>query len=467
MNVPGYPTPPRLGMLGRRTLTLDLDAINDHPALRPRFDPGPTFQMTPESIVRQGSKESTPGYDTKGSAWGDLAGFGRAGRDTLASLLSRAGEALKPKSAAVSLSNGVYRDIRRGTQGDPRKTASFGGATMNRLTMGTVGLLTGHMRENGRAVLEKSAARASRLLWAHKRALAAPRPAPAAAPAAAPRPAPAAAPAAPAAPAPAAPAGGTPVAQGAGSGIGDMFRSAEGITANRIYAARKQQGGGGVGEWLNATFRPGAYAAKYQGMPNLPQQPKAASLALGLRMLLNKQAFQPMMGGQMDPAAMGGMPPGGDPAAMGMDPAMMGGMPPGMPPGGDPAAMGGMPPGGAVPGMEGMMGQGPIPEEAMQQMPPAPGAGGPAGGAPGEMALSPEIQQAITTAVQEAIGSSGGAGAAGAGKGQGQSDKAMMMEMVSKVMDFAMQQAQQATAANRPPPPESAAEPSPDAAQQT
>ena len=50
---------------------------------------------------------------------------------------------------------------------------------------------------------------------------------------------------------------------------------------------------------------------------------------------INKIAFMPMPGGG-DPAAAGGAPPPGDPAAMGMDPAMMGGMPPM-----DPAMMGG------------------------------------------------------------------------------------------------------------------------------
>ena len=58
---------------------------------------------------------------------------------------------------------------------------------------------------------------------------------------------------------------------------------------------------------------------------------------------------QPGMPPGGDPAAMGGMPPGGDPAAMGGMPGGMppGGMPPGEMPGGgapmDPAAMGGDP----------------------------------------------------------------------------------------------------------------------------
>jgi len=79
---------------------------------------------------------------------------------------------------------------------------------------------------------------------------------------------------------------------------------------------------------------------------------------------------------------------GGDPAAGGAPPGMPG---PGMPPPGDPAAAGGMPPPGAPP------------------MDPAAAGGMPAPG------LDPTLQQAITTAVQQAM-ASGGAGVPGAKK---------------------------------------------------
>jgi len=107
---------------------------------------------------------------------------------------------------------------------------------------------------------------------------------------------------------------------------------------------------------------------------------------------MNKEAF-------VDPAMMqgGGMPPGGDPAAMGGDPAAMGGMPPG----GDPAAMGGAPP--------------------------------PAGGDP--MALLPLITQAVQQGVAGAGGGGGaGAGAAGAGGLKPKIDVNVTMLQILKIL---------------------------------
>lgn len=91
----------------------------------------------------------------------------------------------------------------------------------------------------------------------------------------------------------------------------------------------------------------------------------------------------------VDPAtAAGGMPPGGDPAAMGGAP------PGGMPPGGDPAAMGGAPPmdpsmaGSAPPGGDLLSSLGPMIQSAVQQALQTQGGGG-AGGGGGQ--LKPKI----------------------------------------------------------------------------
>lgn len=112
-----------------------------------------------------------------------------------------------------------------------------------------------------------------------------------------------------------------------------------------------------------------------------------------LMSLLEKKAQFVPMGG--DPAAGGGAPPpgdpaaGGDPAAMGGDPAAMGAPPPGDPAamGGDPAAMGAPPPGdpaamGGMPPMDPSMmgGMPPMDPAAMGGMPdPAAGDVSPSG----------------------------------------------------------------------------------------
>lgn len=83
----------------------------------------------------------------------------------------------------------------------------------------------------------------------------------------------------------------------------------------------------------------------------------------------DKVAFIPAGGPPpMDPAMMGGMPPGGPGGPPPMDPSMMGGPPPGGPPPMDPSMMGGMPPGGPPPMDPSMMGG-----------PPPGGPGGPGG----------------------------------------------------------------------------------------
>lgn len=114
-----------------------------------------------------------------------------------------------------------------------------------------------------------------------------------------------------------------------------------------------------------------------------------------LENLIKQSQFVPM-----DPAAMGGMPPPGDPAMGGMPPAgdpAMGGMPPGgdpamggMPPAGDPA-MGGMPPAGD-PAMAGLPPG--LDLAALGGMPPA---GDPMGGATsGDVSPSGEPYMKIT-----------------------------------------------------------------------
>ena len=119
---------------------------------------------------------------------------------------------------------------------------------------------------------------------------------------------------------------------------------------------------------------------------------------------MEKTAFTPAS------AAGGGAPggmPGGDPSAGGMPPGGPGGMPPGM----DPSA-GGMPP-----GMDPSAGGGAPPmDPSAGGMPPDPSAGG--AGGPDLMTV---IQQAVSTAVQQAMSQTGAGGApagpAGPGKG--------------------------------------------------
>lgn len=184
---------------------------------------------------------------------------------------------------------------------------------------------------------------------------------------------------------------------------------------------------------------------------------------------LDKSAFQPMMGGApADPMAGGGMPPGMDPAMMGMDPSMMGGDPAMM--GMDPSMAGGAPMDPAMaaqPGMGGMLEGGPVDPNAIANLPPAPGAGGePAPGAGGDgMALSPEIQEAITQAVNDAVSNAnngGGNGNGGGGGSKGPSKDEMMMGMVSKLMDAVIDKSKGPAAEAQP-----AAGPTPDPEQVT
>jgi len=117
----------------------------------------------------------------------------------------------------------------------------------------------------------------------------------------------------------------------------------------------------------------------------------------------------PMGGAPMDPSMGGGMPPGGDPSMGGMPPgAPMGGMPPGAPM--DPA-MGGMPPGAPMdPSMGGMPPGAPM-DPSMGGMPPGDPAA--AGGAPGQIVMSPE-EFARVLQVVAGVGGGGGGGEAGA-----------------------------------------------------
>lgn len=479
-----------------------------HMQQRPRVPV--SMQMDNESIVPQGSRKTNPNYDN--DSWGELKQLGRQGQRTLSSLLRSAGEALSPKEASAlpmmrpgSGYFGMGAQALRGMEDQKLQQAAAAGnrpGMLNRMAGAATGFMGGMLSMNPAQAVHAGirGARTGAVLPSTTPKQSQPQPQPAA---------------------------------GAAPGAASMKMAMENIMNNSFGGSSLMSAGmkkkaldillknekraeemkkafappqqdpryGGGRHSTTPTFAPprqgptvdpiagiagrisnwgkqqggvaGALTGAAGALLKKPEPmyanaaPKSAGLAFDLYGLVTKQAFQPMMGGAPADPMAGGQPPM-DPAMMGMDPSMMGMDPAamgGMPPGGDPAA-GGVP--GAMPGMEGMTANGPIPEEAMAQMPPAPGAGGPAGGAPGEMALSPEIQQAITTAVQEAVGSSGGG--AGAGAGKGQSDKAMMMEMVSKVMDFAMQQAQQATAQNQAPavpPEESAANPTPDAAQQT
>ena len=126
-----------------------------------------------------------------------------------------------------------------------------------------------------------------------------------------------------------------------------------------------------------------------------------------------KSAFVPTQGG--DPAAMGGMPPGGAPP---MDPSMMGGMPPGGAPM-DPAMMGGMPPGGAPPMDPSMMGGAPPMDPA------AAGAAPPAD--PTE-----QIRTVVQEELQKAL-----AGAKGTGKASKKNDNGQVelyMHRIQKLL---------------------------------
>jgi hypothetical protein len=116
-----------------------------------------------------------------------------------------------------------------------------------------------------------------------------------------------------------------------------------------------------------------------------------------------KSAFVPTQGG--DPAAMGGMPPGGAPP---MDPSMMGGMPPGGAPM-DPSMMGGMPPGGAPPMDPSMMGGAPPMDPAM--MGGAPPMDPAAAGASPPADPTEQIRTVVQEELQKAL-----AGAKGTGK---------------------------------------------------
>lgn len=133
-----------------------------------------------------------------------------------------------------------------------------------------------------------------------------------------------------------------------------------------------------------------------------------------------KQALSSKKAFVASPAA-GGPPAGGDPAAAGgaappMDPAAMGGMPPGAEaPPMDPAAMGGMPP---------------MDPAAMGGMPPAPPAPPPV---PETPAHDPNvIKQLIQEEIQKAM--SGGAGGEGKpkAKGAGKVDPAQMLEYMER-----------------------------------
>lgn len=126
-----------------------------------------------------------------------------------------------------------------------------------------------------------------------------------------------------------------------------------------------------------------------------------------------KSAFVPTQGG--DPAAMGGMPPGGAPP---MDPSMMGGMPPGGAPM-DPSMMGGMPPGGAPPMDPSMMGGAPPMDPA------AAGASPPAD--PTE-----QIRTVVQEELQKAL-----AGAKGTGKASKKNDNGQVelyMHRIQKLL---------------------------------
>lgn len=102
----------------------------------------------------------------------------------------------------------------------------------------------------------------------------------------------------------------------------------------------------------------------------------------------------------VDPATVagggmgGGMPPGGDPSAMGMDPSMMGGAPPGGAPAGDPAAAGAPPAGGG-----------------------------------GDPALSAKLDQ-----MMQMLSSGGGAGGAGAGQLKPKIDVNVALMQLSKMV---------------------------------
>jgi len=121
---------------------------------------------------------------------------------------------------------------------------------------------------------------------------------------------------------------------------------------------------------------------------------KLLKLAAWAQLSPHKRAF-------VDPAAMGGMPPGGAPP---MDPTMMGGAPPGMPPM-DPAAMGGMPPmAGGMPASDPMLA---APPDAA---PPPPD---PSAQAMGDQEM---IRNIIREEIQKAVGGGDGGIAGGAKK---------------------------------------------------
>ena len=124
---------------------------------------------------------------------------------------------------------------------------------------------------------------------------------------------------------------------------------------------------------------------------------------------LVKQSFVPMPGGMAEPVAGASQMTAGMVAPMGgapMDPSMGGGMPPG----GDPS-MGGMPPGAPMdPAMGGMPPGAPM-DPSMGGMPPGDPAA--AGGAPGQIVMSPE-EFARVLQVVAGVGGGGGGGEAGA-----------------------------------------------------
>jgi hypothetical protein len=133
-----------------------------------------------------------------------------------------------------------------------------------------------------------------------------------------------------------------------------------------------------------------------------------------------KSAFVPTQGG--DPAAMGGMPPGGAPP---MDPSMMGGMPPGGAPPMDPSMMGGAPP--MDPSMMG--GMPPMDPSMMGGMPPMDPAA--AGGAP-PADPSEQIRTVVQEELQKAL-----AGAKGTGKASKKNDNGQVelyMHRIQKLL---------------------------------
>jgi hypothetical protein len=137
-----------------------------------------------------------------------------------------------------------------------------------------------------------------------------------------------------------------------------------------------------------------------------------------------KSAFVPTQGG--DPAAMGGMPPGGAPP---MDPSMMGGMPPGGAPM-DPSMMGGMPPGGAPPMDPSMMGGAPPMDPAM--MGGAPPMDPAAAGASPPADPTEQIRTVVQEELQKAL-----AGAKGTGKASKKNDNGQVelyMHRIQKLL---------------------------------